>query len=410
MSKSSKVSAATKKKIARDQSYQCANKPGSNLRGLEGYLCTSWNGPNQGYFDRAGYDTDHIIERCMSEDDSEYNLQALCPNCHSCKTRWFRRNMKNIKKEYFDNILSDNSDTTKCDVNYDTTKCDVNHDTTKCDVNHDTKNKFPFVNIVPFGTDSIDSLTIKEIENALSDRDGVVIGLLKHINFNSDKNIHHNILLDDNNNKFVFVYTNQWERKLTSDMLPSVIIHKCIDTQKLLNKTKKWIQSNQIAEVKCSIYNLILSPNSDEYWKLENERVLGFMCKYKDVPKITHDTTLYQQSEYKISNEWNTGWDMESMIVDMHRRLQIKKNNNPIPIIKSDQMEEHEPLVKKIVKKSNQPEKHEQPIKKIVKKSNQMEKHEPPIKKIVKKSVVKDESESSEENIEPIKKSNQRKK
>ena len=107
MSKSRKVTVDTKNYIARMQSYKCANKPNSNLRGLENYLCPAWNGPNQGHFDMAGYEIDHIIERCMSEDDNEYNLHALCPNCHSCKTRWFRHNMKQLKKDYYDGILSD---------------------------------------------------------------------------------------------------------------------------------------------------------------------------------------------------------------------------------------------------------------------------------------------------------------
>lgn len=83
---------ATKKRIAGKQHYKCANKPGSNLKGLEGYDCLCWGNKdvdNRGAFDESGYEIDHIIEFCISQDDSDTNLQALCISCHKVKSKRF---------------------------------------------------------------------------------------------------------------------------------------------------------------------------------------------------------------------------------------------------------------------------------------------------------------------------------
>lgn len=88
---SRKLSESVKKTIAGDQSFKCNNKPGSNLKGLEKFLCPLWYKPGElaGSFDGSGYQIDHITEHCLTHDDSEENLQALCVACHSYKTRKF---------------------------------------------------------------------------------------------------------------------------------------------------------------------------------------------------------------------------------------------------------------------------------------------------------------------------------
>ena len=91
------VTNAQKKQVAGTKYYQCSNKPGSNLKGLEGYICPLWNKKdNPGMFDESGYDIDHINEHSITGDDSSENLQALCPCCHRVKTNRF--NAKNNKK------------------------------------------------------------------------------------------------------------------------------------------------------------------------------------------------------------------------------------------------------------------------------------------------------------------------
>lgn len=78
--------------IAGRQFYKCANKPGITLTGLENYNCHLWsNYKNPGSFDISGYEIDHITEFSISQDNRIKNLQALCPNCHSVKTRKFNR-------------------------------------------------------------------------------------------------------------------------------------------------------------------------------------------------------------------------------------------------------------------------------------------------------------------------------
>lgn len=81
---------ALKRKVAGKQRFQCANRPGSNLKRLENIQCDLWNrNDHKGNFGPSSYEVDHIIERCISHDDREENLQALCLSCHNIKTRRF---------------------------------------------------------------------------------------------------------------------------------------------------------------------------------------------------------------------------------------------------------------------------------------------------------------------------------
>jgi hypothetical protein len=93
-----------KKKIAGKQNYKCANSPNIKLEGIDDYDCLLWlNG--DGSFDISGYEIDHIEEHCISANDNEDNLQALCSNCHKVKTKNFMMNYGNEKLiediEYF---------------------------------------------------------------------------------------------------------------------------------------------------------------------------------------------------------------------------------------------------------------------------------------------------------------------
>lgn len=85
------ISEAVKKRIAGKQFYKCANKPDTELKGLDRYECPMWkyNIENPGSFDESGYDIDHIEEYCINQNNNEDNLQALCHNCHSVKTKRF---------------------------------------------------------------------------------------------------------------------------------------------------------------------------------------------------------------------------------------------------------------------------------------------------------------------------------
>ena len=69
-----------------NQEYKCANKPLNPAVNLKGYMCLLWY-CNDGYFDESGYQIDHIVEYCDEHNNNIDNLQALCPNCHSVKTK-----------------------------------------------------------------------------------------------------------------------------------------------------------------------------------------------------------------------------------------------------------------------------------------------------------------------------------
>ncbi len=85
-----------KKYIASRQSFQCANKPGKKLRGLKGWSCPKWEktDDSRGCFGEDGHQIDHIVEFCLTHDDSYENLQALCTSCHATKTRRFNLTRK----------------------------------------------------------------------------------------------------------------------------------------------------------------------------------------------------------------------------------------------------------------------------------------------------------------------------
>ncbi len=82
------ISDSVKKMIAGRQFFKCANKLGSNIRGLELYNCPLWEKNNStcGSFDESNYEIDHILEKCNGGDNSISNLQALCGSCHNLKT------------------------------------------------------------------------------------------------------------------------------------------------------------------------------------------------------------------------------------------------------------------------------------------------------------------------------------
>ncbi len=91
MSKLRNVSDSLKKSIAGRQNYRCVNNNDVTIRGIDGYICPFWKNHGDGVFDESGYEIDHIVELCISGNNDEFNLQALCLCCHSVKTSRFNR-------------------------------------------------------------------------------------------------------------------------------------------------------------------------------------------------------------------------------------------------------------------------------------------------------------------------------
>jgi hypothetical protein len=86
------ISEKVKKQILKNQKGKCANEPGSNLFRIGDFPCPLWKLKEyNGTFNEAGYEFDHVIEHCKTNDNSISNLQALCPFCHSFKTKEFRK-------------------------------------------------------------------------------------------------------------------------------------------------------------------------------------------------------------------------------------------------------------------------------------------------------------------------------
>jgi len=81
--------------VLKRQDNKCANS-------IKDYQCLLWK-INNGNFDEAGYQFDHINEYCLTKDNSLDNIQALCPNCHSVKTKKFRKNKNLFTTQELDN-------------------------------------------------------------------------------------------------------------------------------------------------------------------------------------------------------------------------------------------------------------------------------------------------------------------
>ena len=76
--------------IVSRQNNKCANNPYTPAINLSDYKCPFWI-YNNGNFDESGYDIDHIEEFSITHNDDLENLQALCHNCHSVKTKKFMK-------------------------------------------------------------------------------------------------------------------------------------------------------------------------------------------------------------------------------------------------------------------------------------------------------------------------------
>jgi hypothetical protein len=82
------ISKKVKEEVLEKQSYKCNNKDGIN-----GYKCLLWK-YEDGNLEKDLYEFDHIEEYGKTKNSNIENIQVLCPNCHSFKTKLFLKNKK----------------------------------------------------------------------------------------------------------------------------------------------------------------------------------------------------------------------------------------------------------------------------------------------------------------------------
>jgi hypothetical protein len=119
------LSETTKNKIASKQYYKCANKPGSNLQGMDNHKCQLWalsNADIRGSFDTSGYKIDIAVES-LSDDEDVNRWIALCPACYNYKTNVSKTN----KKPVFKCVICDKAyrSKSKCNKHFKTRHMDV---------------------------------------------------------------------------------------------------------------------------------------------------------------------------------------------------------------------------------------------------------------------------------------------
>jgi hypothetical protein len=128
---SRKLTESIKKRIAGKQRYKCNNSPGSVLKGIENYDCPLWKFGQDGSFGEEGYEIDHIEEFSISENDDEKNLQTLCLNCHSIKTKRFMGKSlierKHMRKQYEEENDGEDEESDKSNENNDEDESDEDY-------------------------------------------------------------------------------------------------------------------------------------------------------------------------------------------------------------------------------------------------------------------------------------------
>jgi len=99
------------KKIILDrQNFKCANYPGSNLFRIGNPICPLWESKRlKGRFNEAGFQIDHVIEFSLTSDNNLNNLQALCPSCHTIKTKNFQNNLASERNSFIVDDLNNHA-------------------------------------------------------------------------------------------------------------------------------------------------------------------------------------------------------------------------------------------------------------------------------------------------------------
>lgn len=97
------ISNKIKTELIKEQNNKCANAPNKHSINLEGYDCLLWKYMD-GCFDESGGEVDHIIEHCFEKYDGKDNLQVLCPNCHTVKTKRFMTQNKLTNMPRFNSV------------------------------------------------------------------------------------------------------------------------------------------------------------------------------------------------------------------------------------------------------------------------------------------------------------------
>lgn len=91
------VSNTIKKNIMKKQKETCANSPKAILRFIGDFKCPRWEESN-GSFILTNYKLNHIVELSTGGTNDESNLQYLCLDCHSVKTKNFISYVAEIKQ------------------------------------------------------------------------------------------------------------------------------------------------------------------------------------------------------------------------------------------------------------------------------------------------------------------------
>jgi len=333
-------------KIAGSQFFKCANKPSSNLPGLEDHECHLWKIKDEykGSFDEYGYKIDHIIETNISGDDSEKNLQALCYRCYAHKTKKFMRNniqeyklsiekektkqlklkiklkkMKLFKPDSSENSDSENSDSENSDSedndseNYNVFATDYNqHKNIDCSDKHE-RNK----QIIFYECKKCDKLFAKKDMRDIHTKNCKV---RKTITNGSKSNHRENT--SDLKSSYEEVYENkQWVKEKIDEILERLVDLKTDDLDGVINDMEDFLGKKARQKIKNAIENIDYSKPG--YRKKLRLYLRPILYNHKDM--IIKTRKLTKEQEELIFKKEQEEAELEAKIEEESLVKNLKK-------------------------------------------------------------------------------------
>lgn len=370
-----KLSEAAKKRIASFQNYRCANNPNSNLDGFEFFICPLWKNNGDGVFDHSGYVIDHITEHCLTQDDDDDNLQALCASCHLLKTRNFMIDNTKIKKNNTEIKKNDTEIKKNNNKPYMSYQCD------KCKKTFDRKSNyqthlnriFPCVSsgsktskprcqyckgffsnsysirrhinnnqcselknlhhndeddedhditVATYEYDSIKDINLSDLEEVFNDDQGIIIGLLRVVNFNKNKPKHHNIYYSNIKSNICRVFSHKWEANKIDIVMLRVLCAKINLLIEIKRVYENYLDSQYINLIDGVIKNYRLEQFNEIKYLIKDMILFAFNESY--IPKNTYNKTKHfvtvKDTKNKPFKVFKDGWTPELIDDDLKKK------------------------------------------------------------------------------------------
>lgn len=208
---------------------------------------------------------------------------------------------------------------------------DIDNSTTI--TNNNNNNNISF-NIYPCGKDGIDCLSLDEKIQVLVSKIGIIIELIKLVNFDPNKPEHHNMYMDDVKSGYLHAFSGEkWEIKRSKGFIYNLIDTKKEDIKKILDEMKIFLYENDIQKIENEINKIRIE--DPKLMKILISYIKATMCENKDIVKKSKD--IYE----KIANNYGNLDDDNNVpeygiIHNTKVKMDLYKLKNEIQILKDE--------------------------------------------------------------------------